>query len=1335
MTRINNKVFIGLLIAVIAVGASIHALHTLQEWRNAQKLLAAADQAKNKRLQPEEVKGAREDLDRYLVREQQYLERYLYFRPDDNNVLARYGDLLSRGGSFESLDQAVLLLEKALRNDPTRSDDRVRLAELLLRLGRYKDLAEHAEFLLRPDPTGAVPQNGLAHYFLGRCYEAGAVVTSDPKDTAAQKKDARADVPEAEQYTKAVKEYELAKKYAPDDVRIYAQLALLLHEKLHDRGQADKVMDELVATQPKSARAYLGRSLYRSNLADAARGAEKDTFRSGAEADALRALELGADEANAILVAASFAAEKKDWKRGRDYLERGLKLHPQDPRMYLYRAELEITAGQLAAAEQELVRGIEAIPTVDFLRFQLANIWIDHRKFPEAEKMIGDLEDRGYDRQQLRLLQAREDMALQKWEAAVTKLDHDPDPTKVAGDQAGIRQLAVSNPRLAKQVDGYLAQCYERLANVEGNIEKLKAVYGRLLAPIDPDHPDFEAALVRFGRALEAIGRNEEALEQYRLAAAKGPAGKLAIAALWTRRNATLPPAQQRWDEVDKVLKAAQPEAKQAQDAVQVAIQQASVLMVRGKLDEAQALLETARKEHPDRVEIWIASIQFQERRGTLDAIPPLLDQADRALGDKIELRLARAQFLSLRGGAKALQALDDLARDLDQRPDAEQELLLPGLAEAHLRLGDPKGALAWWNRVVARRPGDLLTQIRAFDLAVDAGDVNAMVDAKTKIRSLAGTDVAYYADFVDASYEIWKAGHGKESNLKEARTLLRKVADKRPAWSRVPLAMASVETLEGNTTQALDQSINAINAGERDPALVRRTLEQLAKNHRFADASEILKKFQDQPILSGGFRRYAAEASVRSQDFDVALSLMNQPAATADLKDYQDHIWRAQMLAATGQYADAEAHFREAVKLAPQEPAPRVALVAYLAAAERTADAEAAMREAEAKLDPRKSSLALARCHELLTHDARVREIYQAALTADPDDETALRNFVDFLVKRGAWREAKPHLQHLIDLRGINAPDAPALTNLLDTISPERTAGTKNAGNEPAEQTRKRALLLASLGLSNPKQDDGNQRLDTINSLEKLVARDPLPEDRYVLALLYVQQELWPQADGALAGLMRSDPKNPVWLSNLTAALLQHGAAERAEPCVAELEKLRPNDPGTIELKAKLHSALAERRYKESHFDEAEATYRKAVDVATNQKNQRVLMEALNNLAFVLALADDDGKKSEALSLINQAIKLAGPNPKPTFFDTRGVIYLAMHRPDLAIQDLEKAVASDPAAANYFHLAQAYQAARRPGDAAAAIEKANEVGLDPVALDQREREAYKRLENELKQK
>ena len=120
----------------------------------------------------------------------------------------------------------------------------------------------------------------------------------------------------------------------------------------------------------------------------------------------------------------------------------------------------------------------------------------------------------------------------------------------------------------------------------------------------------------------------------------------------------------------------------------------------------------------------------------------------------------------------------------------------------------------------------------------------------------------------------------------------------------------------------------------------------------------------------------------------------------------------------------------------------------------------------------------------------------------------------------------------------------------------------------------------------------------------------------------------------------------------------------------------------------------------------------------------------ALNNLAALLA--QQGTKLDEALKLINQAIKIAGPQGQ--LLDSRASVYIALGETDKALADLTNALAEGESAEWVFHQAQAYEQAGRHEEAAAAMEKALHMGLTKGTLSSLEFTTFEKLSQRVRQ-
>jgi tetratricopeptide (TPR) repeat protein len=147
--------------------------------------------------------------------------------------------------------------------------------------------------------------------------------------------------------------------------------------------------------------------------------------------------------------------------------------------------------------------------------------------------------------------------------------------------------------------------------------------------------------------------------------------------------------------------------------------------------------------------------------------------------------------------------------------------------------------------------------------------------------------------------------------------------------------------------------------------------------------------------------------------------------------------------------------------------------------------------------------------------------------------------------------------------------------------------------------------------------------------------------------------------------------------------------------------------------------------------YDEAATVYRKllARDDLTGQRRAF----ALNNLSYLIALEGKAaGSNEDPLKLVEEAAQILGPNSD--ILDTRAVVYMARGDYQQAIEDLTLSVTDNPTASKYFHLAQAYLAARENRAALDAWKKAEELDLGPDSINRMEHEKYEATKRQIEQ-
>lgn len=1431
--RLNIKLLIGLVVIAGLLGGAVHLVHGVQEKRNIGALLKRADLAERKSD---------------LGEAEKYLSRYLTFRPDDGEALARYGltlDKLSPGGNVQA--KALMVLERALVRVPDRDDVRRRAAELGLELGRAKEASEQVvTLLLKPGlkrvpspedrrrleaqlldfsrrkledgPPAALKQlltrpDPALEELLGRCFEE-------------QGRTSRRDEAEA-YYRKAAACYRLALAEAPDRIEAYGRLSSLLRERMGDPAQADRIMDAielkdgLVARNPKSFQAYLLRARYRN----------KNKL-AGAADDVARARQLAPHDFEVLLANAESARLAGNLDSARTLLQEGESTNPKDVRIYQTRVAVETQAGRTVEATAALRRGLKALPDQVDLLWSLTDLLIQAGKLDEAAVEIKKL------RQKPDILTAPVDyldgcllIAQGRWPEAIRILEKS-------------RALMVGSPALnglTKQADLLLAQGYDWL----GLPEQRLAVSRRALA-LDPQ---WVPARLAQAAALLALGRSEAAIDAYRSLVPQSPSVRPILARLLLAQNMRLPAEQRRdparWKEIETLLNQAE---QAAPESIEVPLLRAEILANRGQFDEARGRAEAVRKAHPDRVEPWVFLSQLAEGEAKSEVALSLIKDAENRLGDRVELRIARASYWGRRGGEEARQNLGELTRSLESAPPKDRSRLEESLANAYTLLGDLQEAERIWADAAKRRPDDRQVATLLLGLALRRGDDQSIARASSQLRRIEGEDGVLWR-YADAARIVLRAKSVNEALLGQARDLLTEVSRRRPEWALVSLLEGEIAEKEGKPERAIESYLKAIRAGERPPQVVRRVVQLLNQRGRNLEADRLIEDLLEKAPPVGLLGQLAAEKSLRNRDQGQALELARQ-AIAPDSKDYRDLLWLAQILWAAKKPAEAEAELRRAVAMAGGEPEVWMALVQFLAGTDQKLAAEQTIEEARQKLPPDQVTLTLARCFDRIGDRVEAEEQYLAALKDHPNDTAVMLAVANFYLGTQRPEQAQILLRKALDPKfkaptGVVASARRSLAlSLASGDSQSFLEATslldKNIAEEGGliEDQRFKALLLASR--------PGHRR-EAIAKYEELAKRStPSPIEKYQLAQLYAAGRDWSKARDLLLSLVSADADNPDYLYSLARVLLSRGDLDQARPWVAKLEQLAPKGLQALELKARLlhkdgkrseavaaleartlsdqnevlavaslleelgETAAAERLTRKfveqskdpkavlvlalflgrhgrapEALDLCESAWKTCPPLLVSNSALRIVHSAkvdgeqsrrvmawvedalrktpdevqlmfdlanlkilqgqypdaealmrriialkpgtggpMNNLAWLLAARGE--KAEEALDLINRAITLDGPNPEA--LDTRGLVYLAMGKPDAALKDLTEAVAVDPSPLLIFHLARAQLRSAGRDAARETLRKAQAAGLDENAVDPLEREAYRQL-------
>jgi tetratricopeptide (TPR) repeat protein len=1156
--RINLKALCAIIAVMGVLMPGVHFLHGYQVRRQAGILLARA--------------GSAESQGRLEVAAD-YLSRYVSLVPDEADVRVRHALLVADNRvarTPKAVMRAFFTLSRAVQLAPERDDARRRLVTIAMHpsVERYGDAEAHLAKL----PADAATVGARA-----RCAE------------------------ELGKYKEARLWYEQAIGLAPTEVGNYARLASLLRNgtragelrKAKDEDTdavADATINALVDANPSVAGAHLIRARYlQKKMFDTPN--DRDRLMGDVETNVEQARKLDPFAVEVILAVAGVAREKNAPDVARRQLQEGIERHPREWSLVQALAELEMLDGHADAALACLNDGLKENPGQLDLLWNYANLLIFQQQDNEAADVIARLQKAGVNRAELDYLQARMSFGRADWIGTARTLER-VYPLFLSGYD---RRKNWFSFNLAVECSLLLGNCYEQL----GDPYRAASAYDRAAAR-DPRSVPGRRGLARM---KWAIGQLDAAEHEYRHLVNQRdapPAVWIELAQLLIARNRRS--EHPDWQQVRQLLELAERQPAKSQPPPEtLALLRAEVLAAQKEYDQAQRQLEAVhanKKTRPSAVWAGLADLEMQ--RGKTDAAMAILDEAVKQLGDRIELRSARARLWVGRPGEAAVQALLQLGQDLDRFGDADRLRFLRVLADAHQQIASHAEAARLWRVVAAECGSDLGSRLTLFDLAMQADDLAEMEKLTRAIQEIEGHDEGTLWRYCLACQKIRLAERGHEHDLAEAAHLLKIVADRRPGWACVPLALAQIDDLRGRPEAAVANYTRAVVLGEQRPAVIQHLVRVLTERGHHLAAEEMIRRLRVQsPMLLAGLERPAAEIALFRRDIAGAVILARK-AVPADSRDHRDHIWLGRLLWAAGKPAEAESALRRAIALADQVPQTWVALVQHLVRTGDKKQAEAVVREAEEKLPRGKSLLDLAQCYDMIGRTNRARELYEAAFAANPQAADVLRDMALLCLKSDRPDEAKAHLNRIREIK-TSSPKAVSWANRLLAILTASRGGPQNtqaalallAGPgeelqrasttaENVDNERARAAILAT----QPSVRKRRQAIEILEGLRR--SRFITPDEQFMLAQLYDTVGDWRASRAYLVDLLSatesklegesSSAEKQAWqtvygnaLAFYAGRLLLHGDVTEGQLWHRKLERLEPDTVRTQELKARL--------------------------------------------------------------------------------------------------------------------------------------------------------------------
>src|SRR5271165_2508952 len=1094
MRKLNPVFLLGVVMAVLVLGGAACLVHGRQVQRNASALL---DRAQKDEEQGKASKAA------------VALGQYLSLRPHDGETwrwYARVRDEVTTDSRRR--DQVYLVYEEALRYNPGDPALERRCVDLALELrpARTTDARRHLKVLLSRAAENLEKGNDVSN---------AALELAELKELEGKCLLLESD------FEAAANAYSDVISYDPTRLLCYVQRARLDRNELHkDPKDADDEIEWMVANNPESGPAHLYRFRYLSE------------FRPPAPDSDL----------------------KKAPAAPRSYLEKGLKLHPQNAEFPLARARLETREGHLDQAESVLRQADQANPSLD-LAFELAETLIAQNKIDDKDQAAGyiaRLRDAGLGDTFVRYLEAQILYQRKQWAEAIPRIEM-------------ARAVLKSLPRLAAPLNLMLAECYSHVGSDEQRLNALRQA-------AEGDGA-LESTRIEFGRALARAGKLDEAVVVLLPLAERKPELRLELVSILIQKASRPPRDPRTWQDVERHLRAAE---KALPDAAEpLTFLKVDMLAARDRLEDARSLLASAQAKDPRNLKYRLALARLTQRQGKGPPALQILDQAEKDLGPSPGVQLARLDYWGLQGGEAAKAAVAKLAETRQQIPAADRPAFLDRLALTEIRLRELALARQYWRELASLQPDNFRVRLGLFDLAVEAGDQDAAADLVGEIRKIEG-DKGTFWRFAQAALLIDKVRRGASHDLEEARVLAAEISERRPDWWAGPSLNGELAELAGSPDLAIEHYLRAIELGNVQPSFARRLVGLLNQRNRFNEIDRVAKVLREQGVALDEITLIKAIDAIRKQDFDQGIALARQVFPETSTNP-SDHLTLGRFYASARRNDAAGKEFRRAVELGPGLPDSWLTYVQYLAQAKQIDQAKTAIEAARQALPADRATLTLAQCWMSLGDFKRAEELIGKALNDEGKsvDPIALKIAAIVALSQNRLDKVDEYLNKLNQVASLSASDKAWVNRI--RVALHLTKG------RPADQDQ--ALGLVEQNLKNDPSSIEDQRLkatvlalrpsrrdEAVKILEQLSAANLLDaKERFLLARLYLGQPNEEKYQSEMVKLLKLKARNPQHLAHFVNYWIGRDQLDQADRWLAELKKAELQGVAALELEARL--------------------------------------------------------------------------------------------------------------------------------------------------------------------
>jgi tetratricopeptide (TPR) repeat protein len=568
--------------------------------------------------------------------------------------------------------------------------------------------------------------------------------------------------------------------------------------------------------------------------------------------------------------------------------------------------------------------------------------------------------------------------------------------------------------------------------------------------------PSRVAALLLKGRALQQLGHPDEALRPLEQAVQAAPQDTSVLLVL----------ANVYMIQGDKVqAEALFRKLVEVSPSYSSYATLAGFLAVLGRDAEAEQAYRTAieRAEGKDRPKAHITLSNFLVSRGRGADAERVLEQGIEALDDDLDLVYTLARQYQLRGAAAEADGI--IQRAAEERPSDPMPLVI--LSRYRAERGDFDGALEASDRALGVAPDDIQTRLQKAELLVDVGvrggNKERILEGRRMVEAVIEADENVPAAlFVRGKVELaegnreaaaktlrgvidlqpdWALPHYvlgatlfANGDPQGARTALDRALELDPTHAEARKLLARVHTALGDSDLAIELARRSLSTAD-DPSLHFLIAQNLIRQRKFDDAAKELAAIpeaqrgaEDWYALGrvaifqkddAAARKYLLRAQQKDPGrFEVLQALLALDAKERRLAESKERIQAAasarpsdsRLVRLLGQLSfldrdlpAAEASFKRAIEIAPNDASVYETLAAFLAATGRPDEVVPTLEAALAR-SPNTASLhfALGSMYfaKARTKDAQAR--YEDAIRLDPKLALAKNDLAYLLAASG---------------------------------------------------------------------------------------------------------------------------------------------------------------------------------------------------------------------------------------------------------------------------------------------------------------------------------------------